>query len=221
MFISSCSQEKDIALHFNALVHGEPLEFGKNYPAPNGDGTFIINDFKLYVSNVQLINSSNSDNNHIEKDSYHLLKFQDANADSILIDSVAISEYDKIRISVGVDEEGNLSKKYPGDLDPTNQMAWNWTVGYKFVLFEGLYSPESSENEMPLVFHIGFSENKRDLEFDLDSESDLSFNIEVMEMFQNPELIDWNELPSVLFNKEHSAMVANNYGRDFIKKADN
>jgi len=218
ILLCSCTSDKNVNINFNTYVNGEELEYGKKYVSPNGDGTFSIHDFKLYVSNLQLINSENPAKNYLEKDSYHLIKFQTNNNYSFTINNISLEPYDKIRISIGIDEEANnLSIKNPGDLDPTNQMAWNWTSGYKFLLFEGLYSPESSEYDLPIVFHIGFSENKKDFVFDLTTKDEIHFVIEITELFKNPNNIDFNELPKVLFNKEHAALIASNYLNSFIK----
>jgi len=146
-----CISESSVTFSFEVFVGGEPLEFGKNYRSPNGDGTYVINDFKLYVSNIKLISRNGTDGNFVEGDSYHLLKFQDLNQCSFTLQNVPTGKYQKIQISIGVDEEGNFSKGYSGDLDPTNQMAWNWTQGYKFLLFEGLYTPESIDQQISLL----------------------------------------------------------------------
>ena len=217
MLLCSCTSEKTLTVNFNTYVNGEELEYGKKYASPNGDGTFAIYDFKLYVSNLQLISNANPEKDYLEKESYHLLKFHTSNNYSFVLNNISLESYDKIGISIGIDEEANLSIKNPGDLDPTNQMAWNWTSGYKFLLFEGLYSPESSENDIPIVFHIGFSENKKDLVFDLTSKDEIQFDIEITELFKNPNNIDFNEFPKVLFNKEHSALISSNYFNSFIK----
>jgi len=217
MLLCSCTSENTLTVNFNTYVNGEELEYGKKYASPNGDGTFAIYDFKLYVSNLQLISNANPETDYLEKESYHLLKFHTSNNYSFVLDNISLESYDKIGISIGIDEEANLSTKNPGDLDPTNQMAWNWTSGYKFLLFEGLYTPESSENDIPIVFHIGFSENNKDLVFDITSKDEIQFDIEITELFKNPNIIDFKELPKVLFNKEHSALIATNYFNSFIK----
>jgi len=217
MLLCSCTSEKTVTVNFNTYVNGEELEYGKKYTSPNGDGRFAIYDFKLYVSNFQLISNENPEKDYLEKESYHLLKFPTSNNYSFVLNNISLESYDKIGISIGIDEEANVSIKNPGDLDPTNQMAWNWTSGYKFLLFEGLYYPESSEYEIPIVFHIGFSENKKDLVFDITSKNEIQFNIEITELFKNPNNIDFNELPKVLFNKEYSALIASNYFNSFIK----
>jgi hypothetical protein len=217
ILLSSCSSEKNVTINFDAYVNGEELEYGKKYASPNGDGTFSINDFKLYVSNLQFISNENPDKNYIEKDSYHLLRFQAKNSYSFILNNISLEPYDKIKISIGIDEKSNLSINRRGDLDPTNQMAWNWTSGYKFLLFEGLYSPESSDNVIPIVFHIGFSVNKKDLEFDISTKEEIQFVIDINELFKTPNNIDFNKLPKVLFNKEHAALLASNYADSFIK----
>ena len=48
-----CASKHNVTLTFDVYVGAEPLEFGKSYHSPNGDGTYSINDFKLYVSNVR------------------------------------------------------------------------------------------------------------------------------------------------------------------------
>ncbi len=216
IILCSCTSEKNVNINFKTYVNGEELEYGKKYASPNGDGTFAIYDFKLYISNLQFINNEYPEKNYIEEESYHLLKFQTKNNFSLKLNNISLKSFDKIRISIGIDEEANLSINNPGDLDPTNQMAWNWTSGYKFLLLEGLYTPESSEKEIPIIFHIGFSENRRELEFDLTSKDEIHFVIEISELFKNPNNIDFNKLPKVLFNKEHAALIASNYLNSFI-----
>lgn len=214
-FLPGCKSENPVTISFSAMVAGEPLQFGKPVAAPNGDGTYIINDFKLYISNIKLIGGGGED--FKEPDSYHLLTFQDQPHYSITLPEVPSGEYKKIQLSIGVDEVGNFSKDYPGDLDPTNQMAWNWTQGYKFILFEGLYKPVSSEEEIPLVYHVGFSENRKDLEFALTSSKEIQFIIHLDQLFENPKLIDFHTHPRILFNKDHSAMISGNYANSFIQ----
>ena len=215
-FLWACASQDGISINFKVYVDGQELEYGKSYASPNGDGTYTINDFKLFISNLKLIGDDHSDINYTEKESYHLLKFQDKNSYSFDLEYAPTESYERIQFSIGIDEEANLSINTHGDLNPTNQMAWNWTSGYKFLLLEGLYSPETSDNLVPIVFHIGFSENKKDLEFELSSTNNIQFVIEISELFKNPNTIDFNILPKVLFNKEESSLVAHNYANSFI-----
>ena len=72
-----------------------------------------------------------------------------------------------ISFGIGVDAAANTSIQSRGDLDPNSQMAWNWKVGYKFVLFEGGMKLNADGVQKPLVYHVGFNENMRRLKFDL------------------------------------------------------
>ena len=214
--IASCAPvEEGTHISFEAYVDEEPLVFGKQYPSPNGDGTYMIIDFKFYVSNLKLLNNNDS-TNYLEEDSYHLVKFQKDHIYSLELNNINPASYNKMSLSVGIDEEANLGTLISGDLDPTNQMAWNWTAGYKFLLLEGKYMPETSDKIIPLIYHIGFSENRRDLTFDLDPSNDIRLRIDINELFQNPSIIDFNQNPEVLFNKADANTVAENYGKSFI-----
>jgi len=119
-------------------------------------------------------------------------------------------------LSIGIDEGVNLSSNIAGDLQPTNQMAWNWTSGYKFLLLEGRYTPETSNRMIPLVYHIGFSENRKDLEFEIPPSNEIRFAVEINELFKDPSPIDFHSYPEILFNEEQAAMVAENYGHSFV-----
>jgi len=165
---------------------------------------------------VKLISDNESEVNYIEEDSYHLLKFQEKNSFSFTLNNVSQVPYDRIQLSIGIDEEANTSINNPGDLDPTGQMAWNWTQGYKFLLLEGLYAPETSNYKVPLVFHIGFSENMVDLQFEFSSTNNLQFAIEIGELFKNPNIIDFHTLPKILFNQKHASIISQNYANAFI-----
>lgn len=215
-----------VTLRFEAQVDGQPLRLGaQRYASPTGSGEFTVEDFKMYISNVVLRNSENGDV-HVEKDSYHLVRFgSETDTFDFVLEGVDASKYDSIDFAIGVDPVRNLSIESLRDLNPNNQMAWNWDVGYKFVLLEGTFYPQNGVTPIPLVYHVGFSENYKELSFDLnegersssaETNTTLTFEIEVMEMFRNPEDIDFNVLPSIKFDKSESKMFADNYA-DMIR----
>ena len=211
-----------VTLRFAAQVDGQPLRLGaQRYTGPTGSGEFSVEDFKMYISNVVLRNSE-SGNTHVEKDSYHLFRFVgESNDFDFVLEGVDANDYDSIEFA----PQRNLSIESLGDLNPNNQMAWNWDVGYKFVLLEGMFYPENDTTPIPLIYHVGFSENYKELSFDLNdsegrpnaqSNTTLIFEIEVMEMFRNPRDIDFNVLPSIKFDEGEAKMFADNYA-DMIR----
>ncbi len=215
-----------VTLRFAAQVDGQPLRLGaQRYTSPTGSGEFGVEDFKMYISNVVLRNSE-SGNTHVEKDSYHLVRFVgESNNFDFVLEGVDASEYDTVEFAIGVDPVRNLSIESLRDLNPNNQMAWNWDVGYKFVLLEGTFYSQTDVTPIPLVYHVGYSENYKELSFGLNdgerspnaqSNTTLTFEIEVMEMFRNPRDIDFNVLPSIKFDEGEAKMFADNYA-DMIR----
>ena len=128
-------------------------------------------------------------------DSYHLARFDNAsNTYEILIDAVPRDTYSRAILSIGLDQKANASIAPAGDLDPNGRMAWNWEVGYKFVLFEGSLLIDGELR--PLVYHFGFSENRRTLQFDLPeptlvwSPEGLAFRVDLMTLFAGNQTVD-------------------------------
>jgi hypothetical protein len=215
-----------VTLRFTAQVDGQPLRLGsQRYTSPTGSGEFTVEDFKMYISNVILRNLKTG-SDHVEKDSYHLVHFGgESNHFDVVLEGVDVSDHDTVEFAIGVDPVRNTSIENLRDLNPNNQMAWNWDVGYKFVLLEGTFYPQSGGTPIPLVYHVGYSENYKELSFSLDeggrspsaqANTTLTFEIELMEMFRNPQDIDFNVLPSVKFDKGESKMFADNYA-DMIR----
>ncbi len=219
-----------VKLSFTALVAGQPLRMdGTRYGNPGGQGEFEITDFKLYISNIAMRDSRNDDR-FVESNSYHLLRFSALdNTYQLTLNDVPAAAYDSIDFSIGVDPQANSRIDHVGDLDPNNQMAWNWNVGYKFLVLEGNLYPDDAQAAVPLVFHVGFSDNYKELSHRVDtgqldvstmSEAELAFDIEITEIFKNPWQIDLNELPKIMFDPDDVSMVAQNY-IDMIQPRDN
>ena len=131
-----------------------------------------------------------------------------------------VGPFDTLEIGLGIDPQQNHEITTPGDLDPNSQMAWNWLTGYKFLLLEGTYFPTDGSTSIPLVYHIGFSENYQTVRFSLadpifdnaTSSTRLAFTVQIDQLFQTPHEIDMAYLPSIKFEKESAAKMAENFG---------
>ena len=114
-----------------------------------------------------------------------------------------------------MDKGANRSIKPVGDLDPNGRMAWNWEVGYKFFLFEGVM--DLGKTFLPLVYHVGFDENYKTLAFDLDQSGDLVdlksayFTVDIMRLFKGTSTIDMAEFSTVKFDKRDAQAIAGNF----------
>jgi len=203
-----------VTLEFVPIVGDRAFELNQfAYSNPGGPGTFSIHDIKFYLSNLQLHGDGKS---YIERDSYHLVRFDDAAGSFIItLNDVPLRTIDKIDVSIGVDADANGSIWPVGDLDANGQMAWNWEIGYKFVLFEGQIKID--DVTLPLVYHVGFDENRRDLSFapptaiSLNDETSITFVVDVMKLFAGDIVVDMAELNTVKFDKPDARALAANY----------
>lgn len=205
----------NIKLAFHARV-GEDA-FKRNafiYQNPGGKGQFRVNDFRFFLSNVRLTGGEGQVVSI--PDSYHLARFDNAAAAYELeFREIAIDELHRISFAIGVDAPTNNSIQTRGDLDPNSQMAWNWEVGYKFILFEG--NLQIGDRRRPLVYHVGFSDNLRRFTFtydtpvELNAASRVDFDVDVLKLFDGANKVDMAEISSVKFNKTDARMLADNY----------
>ncbi|WP_170517239.1 MbnP family protein [Ruegeria atlantica] len=215
-FVLNPGQNKatPITLTFHAQMGDEPLIYDQFiYDNPGGQGQFRVRDFRFYLSNLSF---GHGDETYAEPESYHLLRFDNAdNAHSITLPAVPLPSIETVRFLIGVDPAANSSIEVRGDLDPNSQMAWNWEVGYKFVVFEGAL--QVGGDVSPLVYHVGFSENAREVEFSVpaevlaDGKQEVHLTVDLAKLFDNAAQIDMQALPSVKFNRTDAEVLASNY----------
>lgn len=203
-----------VKLVFTAKVGDALLDFNKfAYTNPAGSEKFRIRDFRFYISNVRLYGKERA---YIEKDSYHLARFDNPDKRyTITLKDVSLSAVSKAALSIGVDAKANASIRVVADLDPNSRMAWNWQVGYKFVLLEG--SIRIDGQARPLVYHVGFNENRRDVVFNapksikLRGDESIHFTVDIMKLFTGGSAINMAKLQSVKFDKKDAQSIADNY----------
>jgi hypothetical protein len=203
-----------VTLEFVPVVDGSPLLFNEfAYANPGGTGVYSVHDFKFYLSNVKL---HGNDEIFAETDSYHLVRFDNLDGSfRIVLTDVPLRTLDSISFSIGLDAEANSSIRPMGDLDANGQMAWNWEVGYKFVLLEARF--KDGADVKPLVYHIGFDENRRDFEFApagnyaMTDEGPIRFVVDIMKIFDSTTKIDIAEIDTVKFDEVDARLIADNY----------
>ena len=204
----SANQPKTVNLIFTASVGENPLVLNSvEYRNPNGQGVFKIRSFQFFISNIKL---TATDSVYTEPESYHLVRFDNDTADYLLtLENVPAADYQSIAFGIGVDPAANASIDSPGELDPNGRMAWNWEVGYKFVLFEGGLTLD--QGYIPLVYHIGFGENYKPLEFPIASTDKIALNVDILAMFTDVHPIDMATTSNVKFDRKESTQLAENY----------
>ena len=83
------------------------------------------------------------------------------------------------------------------------------------MLFEGALI--DGDTMRPLVYHVGFSENRKSSRFNLSegvapgSTEPLLFTVNVMALFTGKVTIDMAALPNVKFDRDDARLIAGNY----------
>jgi hypothetical protein len=220
MVVSSCAasrQNNPLTFNIRAFVNDLPLVLGtKRYQNLTGEGEFTVENFKFYISNIKLLDSIDNPV-YTEPESYHLVSFDDDRGIFPITLDYDGRDFEKIQFSLGVDSLANQSISQVGDLDPNNSMAWGWAVGYKFLVLEGNYFKEKQAEIVPLVYHIGFSENYQTYLFtktsfgsDLNQSNEFNIKIDMASVFNGSNLVSFDSLPSVTFNRERARQIGGN-----------
>ncbi|QDP01238.1 MbnP family protein [Thalassotalea sp. PS06] len=204
------TSNKPITLRFHAYNGDESLVFNDSrYANPGGSGQYLVRDLQLFVSNIRLLGEKNQ---YEEGESYHLLRFDNEQGYfDIVIEGLALKQYDTIEIGIGVDPEANGTIMFAGDLDPNGRMAWNWQVGYKFLLLEG--SLDTNGSKTPLVYHIGFDESYTRVSFplkvnELFSDDVIDFRVDINQLFDQKHPVDMSHISTVKFDPENVRTIA-------------
>jgi hypothetical protein len=203
-----------LVLRFHAFVKEEALVLNEvRYENPGGEGTFKVRDFQFFVSNIRLLSESAE---FVEPESYHLARFDsDDGTHVIVIEGIPREDYRRVEFGIGVDPAANGALAAVGELDPNGRMAWNWEVGYKFVLFEG--GLVVGDTQYPLVYHVGFDENYKQVSLELGEplfdgpDAEIEFHTDLLQMFNGVTTVDMAGLPNVKFDRTDARLLADNY----------
>lgn len=134
-------------LHYNNV----PVKFGSPLISKNGD-TLNIEILKCYISSIQL--KFKNGNIYSEKNSFHLLDFENNNSISLPLNNVSVGEIEYVTFNLGIDSTTSVSGALAGDLDPSKGMYWAWQSGYINFKLQGT-SSKCLTRKNQYQFHLG------------------------------------------------------------------
>jgi hypothetical protein len=144
--------QRHLILHFWNSVGDKMLYLDTtNYTNRSGQN-YTITNFKYYISNIRVMDMNGKE--HESKNSYYLVREDDAVSKDIELADVPAGKYKSISFMIGVDSLHNCSGAQSGALDPINGMFWTWSTGYIFFKLEGK-SPASKQPAHIFEYHIG------------------------------------------------------------------
>ncbi len=212
-----------ITVDFQHTVGELPLTYDTQVYQNALGQEYSVEEFKFLINTLTFRNSQTGES-YSDPQKYRLVfpKASQKMSYGFVLEEVPAGTYDEITFSIGVDSLDNFSIAQVGDLDPSTNMAWNWNTGYKFLFLEGRYFAEDGVTA-GLIFHIGSLFNTKELSFATlpftiggTSDATVSFGVDVAEVFQNPNAVNFDENPSVMF-QGYSRQVSENYATDMIR----
>lgn len=118
-----------------------------------------ISDVKYIVSNIVLTKDDETTFTYPKSESYFIVDESDLVSQVINLTNIPAGNYTSIKFGIGVDEaQYNLGATGAGNFWAKAQakdMGWDWTSGYKFVLFEGIFTSSTVTEEVPFMVHTG------------------------------------------------------------------
>lgn len=165
--IASCTSSEDDIIEGEGNVR---LEFDNAYKtsdlllkttpySANESEKIKISKVKYIISNIRLETAAGTIFTYPKNSSYFIVNEEDVASQFITLTGIPAEDYTKITFGVGVDQEKYLTGATgQGDfltIAKEAGMMWSWQAGYKFMVFEGTYTSNTTITETAFAFHMG------------------------------------------------------------------
>jgi hypothetical protein len=212
-------------LNFSNMAGSAALQLSSSgYYITGNNDSLIVDIYKYYVSNFQLVKEDGS--THSFPESYFLIDAAKPSSLTPVLNNIPPGNYTAIRFLLGVDSTRNVSGAQTGALDPANGMFWTWSTGYIMAKLEGS-SPQSGAANKSVVLHIGgFSGSNSALKniempfpskvvINDQSKPTISIKSDMLEWFKSPNNIDLSNIYNTMLPGSSSKSIAANYADMF------
>lgn len=146
--------EGDLSVFFDTAVGNDQLILGSSFTNSNNE-TLQISRFNFIVSNFVLIDENDVAFVYPKSESYFIVNEQ-SGLKEIHLHDIPAGNYKAVKFGIGVDQSqfiaGQASQQAFWDAAAENFLTWSWSVGYKFINFEGTFT--STEISTPTEFKV-------------------------------------------------------------------
>ncbi|WP_343328329.1 MbnP family protein [Polaribacter staleyi] len=166
--LSSCTSNNDeelisgegaLILEFDNAYNTSDLLINSTTYDANATEDITISKVKYIVSNIRLEDENGTVFTYPENDSYFIVSEEDVASQFVNLANVPAANYTKVTFGIGVDQEKYLEGATgQGDFLTIAQeegMMWSWQAGYKFFVYEGTYTSETTTTATAFAFHMG------------------------------------------------------------------
>lgn len=224
LFIAACNKDDQqvltgkAAIQFNHVVDGQSLVLTDKEFINAAGNKYNIEKLKYYVSKIRL---TRADGDVFQlPDGYFLIEETGLSSrKQISIENIPAGQYTSLSFAIGVDSARNFSTEMVGELNPNNDMAWNWVSGYKFLLLEGKFTTNSNVTDA-MVLHIGGNQSYRTVMINTantgfsiqqNKTTTIELNADINKLFNTLHVIDLNTINAVMQPGENAGKIADNY----------
>lgn len=212
----------NLQMRFSPVVNGEPLVLHTAWYRNSMGDSFLVTDYKYYISNLTL--QAEDGQMVILPETYILVDAQNPQIRSI--PGIPPGTYTKMSFLAGIDSARNVSGAQTGDLEQSKGMFWNWNAGYIMAKMEGM-SPQSKRTDSSFAYHIaGFTGKASVLRtirlsfptpliVKAGSKPAIQLQSDLASWFSEPAPFSIAEYYSVLSVGSQAAAIANNYTKGF------
>jgi hypothetical protein len=226
----SCSKDDSpglygkLQLEFLHEVDGQALELTDKVFVNAAGNAYRVEKLKYYVSNIEL---TGQDGQVITiPDGYYLIEQTSLDNRTIIeLAEIPAARYSSLSFNIGVDSTRNFSTEMVGDLNPNNDMAWNWVSGYKFLMLEGKFTTNTQATGA-LVYHIGGNTSLRrvqltapagGMQVNSTQTTELGIGVNINRIFNTQSVIDLNQTNAVMQPGIDADKIADNYAKGMFQ----
>lgn len=155
---SDLSGNGNLVLKFDNIYNENDFAF--NTPYNNSNGEIIkANKLKYIISNIRLTKEDGSLFTIPKSESMFIVNEANSESTFITLQNVPASNYNGITFGIGVDQaQFNTGADGQGNflaLAQSENMLWTWAAGYRFLVFEGVFTTSTNTTENPFRIHTG------------------------------------------------------------------
>lgn len=166
LVFTACSKDDDaingegaIGLEFDNVFGAANLILNTQSNTTSQGENLKISDVKYIVSNIVLTKADGSTYTYPKSQSYFVVDESNADSQTIELTNIPAGNYTKVKFGIGVDQaQFNLGATGQGNfltIADAAGMMWSWSAGYKFVLFEGVFTSATVASDTSFMVHTG------------------------------------------------------------------
>lgn len=167
MLVVACSDDDDtvaltgtgmVKMEFDNSIAGNDLILGVSNPPNTQNEALTVNRLNYIVSNFKLTDAEGNTFTYPKDESYFIISEENGNTE-VTLTQIPAGNYTSLTFGIGVDQEKyQQGAEGQGTLiteaENTNMM-WDWQAGYKFLNFEGTFTPEGGSSATDFKIHMG------------------------------------------------------------------